>query len=139
MKLKDLMAQLSEAGEYAVHRVRQAYVDDMEDLASTDSDLPGVDTQMNVTPLSTLMPEKVIQRLEAAFTIDKDGEINAALTWDDEGKEHWWSRPRKQSIAQIEIHWSAHEPPEGICRIRDDMDRDADIERMKLRREANNG
>lgn len=122
MKLSALIAEIALIGEQAADRVRHKYITNLEQLQAQDSDLEGVDSKLNVTPLSTLMPEEIKHTVMVALSIDKDGDIDAALTWDGKNKEHWWSRPRRQSVAEIEIKWRAHEPPEGVCRIRDDLD-----------------
>ena len=119
MKLHALAKHVARAGEHAASGARDEYLASLEGLQEPHETIPGNPRRASLTPLSTMMPTRLQIRHKAALSVDKDGDVDADLSYDLDQKRGWWRRPKHGTVADIEIEWSAHEPPEAICRIRD--------------------
>ena len=122
MKLHALLDHIARAGEHAANGAREEYLASIEKLHEPHDKLPGAPPRATLTPLSTLFPSALKLRHRLALTVDKNGDIDAELSYDPEPRTGWWRRPKRASIADLEIEWAAHETPEAVCRIRDVSD-----------------
>ena len=129
MKLCDLIAAVSAAGEQASEAARREYAENVEALhAVVATKLPGSPPLSTVVPLDTLNPKRLRLRTRVTLT-EQDGAIDAEFT---APTKHWWNRTPR-NVSTLEIEWDRQDAPEGVCRIRDTQNLALDDSLKKLR------